>query len=495
MSTNNSFYRYKIDELSDINESAFARRLLKASQNNKKSFFFEINKSFDLSQTVPAFILNKIKNQDCILTSINNHFMFSNHVKPEQLCLNINAPSDLVQLVNNLNGYFKNVQNLLFKPSTISDLKYFVEFKKNNSEKYQIFWGFVPYNKDLLNSLTIRDINKYNLNYATIKGLEIFNTKIPKHYELEPTTDVSYKINWNFSLVNSQPKISVIIPTYNNAQFLCNVIWHLINQSSPKEMFEIIIADDGSQDKSSEIIHSLYEKFKYKINLKYIYWSKNHPIRGEQLFFRPGLARNLGTRYSSGKYLLFLDSDMIVPEDFISTCLTSLQSHDIIQFQRFHISQDLSKINPTYKSVDLKKDTYIEEKNYWSDLFFCNKWSELPDYWKYTCTYTLGVSKENFFKLGMFKKYYISYGFEDTDIGYEAFKQNFKFNLIKIPILHLTAYDMMQYRNSASKRFKLLRTTAELFYLQHLDKEIFNLLGNYYRAQKPIKAFFRDLIS
>lgn len=495
MSTSNSFYRYKIEDLNDISDSTFARRVSKAAQNNKKSFFFQVDEKFKLPQLALDFILNRLKKDDFVMTGISNCISFCKSIRPQQTVLNINTPEELSAFLLQKNNSELGLHNLLFSPQTSKDLKCFIDFEKGQSRKYHVFWSFAPYDQNIKNSLTIKEINRYGVNYNKIPGLEIFNTKIPKHFELEPVTDTSYRVHWTFSLDNSIPRISVIIPTYNNVQFLSNVLWHLINQDTQKEDYEIIIADDGSEDQSSEIIYSLFENYKNKVNIRFIYWSKKHPLRGEQQFFRSGLARNLASRYSASSNLLFLDSDMLVPPNFISTCLDSLETHDIIQFQRFHINQELSKSNPHYKSVDIQKDTYIEEANYWSELFFCKNWSDLPNYWKYTCTYTLGISKEKFLAMGLFKKYYISYGFEDTDIGYEAFKRNYKFNLIKIPLLHLTSYDLMQYNNSSSKRFKLLSITAELFYLQHMDKEIFHLLENFYTAQKPLKSVLRDLIS
>lgn len=492
LSTKNNYYRYKVEKSTDICDVTYTRRLKKSLQNNKTSFFFELSKSFEPTYALTEFLLSKARDHDIILTRIYNHELLCKSIKekinPNQFILNISNPHELL-LLNQTSNY----TNILFTPVTNNDLKHFVDFQKNNSGKHQIFWSFVPYSRNVKNSLTVRNINKYNVEYKKICGLEIFNSNIPLHYELEPIRDVSYKVNWTFSLCNSELLISVIIPTYNNVQFLCNVVWHLINQSSLKQNYEIIIVDDGSKDHSSDMVFQLFEKYKNQVNIKYIYWSKTHPTLGEQQFFRPGLARNLGSRYSAGKYLIFLDSDMLVPENFINTCMASLQTNDFIQFQRFHINQDLSKKNPIYKNIDKTNDTYIEEKNYWSDLFFSDNWSNLPNYWKYTCTYALGLSKENFLKLGMFKKYYISYGFEDTDLGYEAYQKKLRFKLIKTPLFHLTSYDKMQYQNSANKRFKLLCVTAELFYLQHLDKNIYHLLGNYYRLQKPVKSFLRDM--
>lgn len=487
MSTNNSFYRYEIAGLEDISETVYARRRLKADQNNKSGFLFVLTENFKALDLAVGFMLAKIRALDLVQTRPANHKIICGRINKSQCLLNLRSSGDLRSLSD------LKPENLLLTPSTTLELNAFADFYSQFAGDYSIYWLFAPYNPQIKNSLTVKDICTKNIKYRTIRGLEIYNSSIPQHHELEPIKPTSYKIAWSFSAGGKKPLISVIIPTYNNVIFLSNVIGHLLQQTASRESYEIIIADDGSLDNSSEIIFSLFETYKTSANLKYIYWGKEHPLRGEQKFFRPGLARNLAARYSNGEYLLFLDSDMLTPADFISSALGELKENDIIQYQRFHINQELSKNNPAYTDIELKRDTYIEEKEYWSELFFSENWSTLPHFWKYTCTYSLGISKEKFFELGLFKKYYVSYGFEDTDLGYEAYKKNFRFKLVKTPLLHLTAYDMMQYRNSFTKRFSLLSKTAELFYLQHLDSEIYHLLGNYFRFQKPLKAFLKDL--
>lgn len=488
MSTNNSFYRYEIASLADISETVYARRKLKADQNCKTGFLFTFAENFKSLDLALMFIAGRFRPLDLVQTTPTNHKIICSRIAETQCLLSLRNSADLKLLPE------PPPKKLLLTPVTTNDLNSFVEFSSQcGGSDCSVYWLFAPYNPEIRNSLTVKDINNKNLKYRTIKGLEIYNTNIPQHHELEPLKPTSYKIDWTFSAGPEKPLISVIVPTYNNVLFLSNVIGHLLQQTAGRHSYEIIIADDGSQDKSSEIIFGLFESYKEQVNMKYVYWSKQHPIRGDQRFFRPGLARNLAARYSDGEFLLFLDSDMLTPPEFISSALIQLQQNDIIQYQRFHINQELSKSNPVYSDIDLRRDTYIEEKDYWSELFFCDKWSALPNFWKYTCTYSLGISKKNFFELGLFKKYYVSYGFEDTDLGYEAYKKNFRFQLIKTPLLHLTAYDMMQYRNSITKRFSLLSKTAELFYLQHLDSEIYQLLGSYFRFQKPFRAFLRDL--
>jgi glycosyltransferase involved in cell wall biosynthesis len=499
MSSSKSFYRYKINSKEDLLKDTFLRRLRKAKQNCKSNFIFEIEFNENLDQKIIiAFLNENQQTDDLILVSPRAYLKLKFQTfKLSAFVFHINNINERETYENHF--YEFNTHSLLFNPTTkpqLTDFSILAKKIKDSNESIHIFWRFQPYNPNLNLSLTVRDIaNASKIHFNKFLNIEIENTNAPSHFELEPIENDSYKVVWQNKLADSNPLISVIIPTYNNSFFLHNVVLHLAQQTLDTSLYEVIITDDGSLDSSSELLQELFKTFPKKINLTYLHWSKSHKHRGSQSFFRSGLARNLGVRHSTGRYLQFLDSDMLVPPQFLESALESLKTNDLIQFQRFHINQDLSRTNPVYKNIELKKDTYIEEAAYWSQLFFCDNWTDLPHYWKYTCTYALGIKREDFIRIGMFKKYYISYGFEDTDLGFEAFNLGLKFQIVKLPLLHLTSYDQMQYKNSARKRLQLLRVTAELFYLQHLKKEIYELLIDFYRFQKPMKSFLRDLVS
>ena len=86
--------------------------------------------------------------------------------------------------------------------------------------------------------------------------------------------------------------ISVIVPIYNSEAYLDKCITSLINQT--KKDIEIILVNDGSTDKSEEIIKSYKDE-----RIKY-YKNKNKGI---------GYSRNFGIDKSNSKYIMFLDSD------------------------------------------------------------------------------------------------------------------------------------------------------------------------------------------
>lgn len=93
------------------------------------------------------------------------------------------------------------------------------------------------------------------------------------------------------------PKISVIIPTFNEEQRIGDCIDSLKKQTLIP--FEIIVVDDGSSDRTAEIVKS--KKIKLII----------------QKHLGPGPARNMGAKIAKGEILVFVDSDMTFSPDFL----------------------------------------------------------------------------------------------------------------------------------------------------------------------------------
>ena len=92
--------------------------------------------------------------------------------------------------------------------------------------------------------------------------------------------------------------VSIIIPCYNGEQFIDSSIASVYEQDYPN--VELIIVDDGSTDKSKDIICSWIDKFCAKgWKLQYVY-QDNQGI---------GAAVNTGLKYVSGDYLTLLDAD------------------------------------------------------------------------------------------------------------------------------------------------------------------------------------------
>ncbi len=106
-------------------------------------------------------------------------------------------------------------------------------------------------------------------------------------------------------------KISVIIPTYNEEKVITKCIKSLQDQTFKD--FEIIVVDDGSTDKTFEVLSQLKI-----INLKLQILRQQH--KG------PGAARNLGVQHASGEILVFVDADMTFDKSFLKNLVVSVIS-------------------------------------------------------------------------------------------------------------------------------------------------------------------------
>jgi len=70
-----------------------------------------------------------------------------------------------------------------------------------------------------------------------------------------------YQFYVNTQLMPSTPKISVIIPTYNQEKFIGRCLRSLLDQSHERFNYEIIVIDDASQDKTLYALNLFKEDF------------------------------------------------------------------------------------------------------------------------------------------------------------------------------------------------------------------------------------------
>jgi len=108
---------------------------------------------------------------------------------------------------------------------------------------------------------------------------------------------------------------SIIIPTYNRANFIPKTIASILNQTYP--YFEIIIIDDGSTDNTEEVIKAIQHP-------KLHYFKKENGERGA--------ARNYGVQRSKGNYINFFDSDDLLYPKHFETAAQFIKENNAIFF-------------------------------------------------------------------------------------------------------------------------------------------------------------------
>ena len=108
------------------------------------------------------------------------------------------------------------------------------------------------------------------------------------------------------------PIVSVIIPCYNQGRFLAETLDSVIRQTFTH--WEVIVVNDGSVDDSEQIALCYAEKDK---RIRYVY-QENQGV---------SVARNNAVRYAKGKYLLPLDGDDKIGEDYLAKAIDYLENH------------------------------------------------------------------------------------------------------------------------------------------------------------------------
>lgn len=127
-------------------------------------------------------------------------------------------------------------------------------------------------------------------------------------------------------------RISIIICTYNRAEYLNTCINSIINQTNNN--WELIIVDDGSEDNTFEIVNAYINTHS---NIRYV---KHKNIK-------LALSRNIGLLLSLGEYITFLDSDDTFKENHI-------QSRFDFMIQNQHI--DL-----IYGGVEINEEIFVAD--------------------------------------------------------------------------------------------------------------------------------------
>ncbi len=176
--------------------------------------------------------------------------------------------------------------------------------------------------------------------------------------------------------MENNPVVSIVIPVYNVEKYINRCIDSLLNQTYKN--IEIILINDGSQDNSLKILKQ-YEK---KYNFIKVLDQKNSG---------PAVARNNGIMMVNTEYLMFIDSDDYVEDDYVETFYNAIKDteYDVVmggfkktdgisisfqreipegEFSKYIVTGPVSKI---YRTSFIKKNhIYFLDTNSSEDIYF-----------------------------------------------------------------------------------------------------------------------------
>lgn len=197
-------------------------------------------------------------------------------------------------------------------------------------------------------------------------------------------------------------RFSIIIPVYNRPEEL----EELLNSIAMQEPFknpEVIVVEDGSSKTSSSIV----KIFEEKLNIKYCF-KKNSG---------PGDSRNYGMERASGNYFILLDSDCILPKDYLLIVENALEKEYADAYGGPDAAHD--SFSNWQKAINYSMTSLLTTGG------LRNK--ETPSKKFQLRSFNMGLSKKAFGLTGGFSKQRIG---EDIDLNFKLLKKDCSTRLI-----------------------------------------------------------------
>ncbi len=285
-------------------------------------------------------------------------------------------------------------------------------------------------------------------------------------------------------------KYSIIIPVYNVEEYLDRCLKSILNQTYSN--YEVIIVNDGSPDNSDNIIKS-YEK-------------EDKRFKGYKKV-NGGLsdARNYGLKYATGDYLIFIDADDYIENNYLEKVNDVLEKNKDIDVLKFKIKLVDEGENLIRMENGLNKEgvTSFEElvkleflEPAWSYVYKLSFWKENNfTYLKGMIHEDFGLTPEILMKAN--KIYYLnSYLYNYVQRNGSIMSSNNKEKL------HKKAYDMLyQYDrlikinyNKDTKVYKSFLANALISKTNTLDKEEQKKYKEELRKRKVIDNLIDDTL-
>ncbi len=195
---------------------------------------------------------------------------------------------------------------------------------------------------------------------------------------------------------------SIIIPVYNRPEELDELLQSISVQLN-NHQFEVIIIEDGSNETSEKII----EKYKNQLQLKYFYKENSGP----------GDSRNFGMQKAKGDYFIILDSDCILPENYLNEVETALKE----KYTDAYGGADAAHVNftTTQKAINYSMTSFLTTGGIRGSEKARNKFQ--------LRSFNMGISKKAFEVTHGFSKQRFG---EDIDLTFKLWENKFETQFI-----------------------------------------------------------------
>lgn len=230
------------------------------------------------------------------------------------------------------------------------------------------------------------------------------------------------------------PEYSVIVPVYNRRDEVSDLLTSLARQSFRD--FEVILVEDGSTDPCEDIARD----YQGHLDVKYFYKANDGR----------SIARNYGIDRSSGRYLVFFDSDCVIPDDYFTKLHKSLSGKPLDCFGGPDAAH--SSFTPTQKAISFAMTSFLTTGGIRGGKTSMEKF--VPR------SFNMGYSREVYDRVGGFREMFS----EDIDMSTRIRQAGFSIGLIReAGVYHKRRVDFRKFWRQVHV-FGMSRITLKLLY-------------------------------
>jgi len=228
---------------------------------------------------------------------------------------------------------------------------------------------------------------------------------------------------------SAEPKISIIITTYNRGDLLRRQLQRLTDQTLPVEEFEVVVADDGSSDDTKSIV----EEFAGRLPLAYHYQ--------EDLGFRVCAARNAGARLARAPVLAFLDAGAIPGPGLVAAHLAAHADparRRVVAGYGHAFSASLGRLDGLGELIDELPLDEVVQRYAGDPEFLDGRFDRLAAVgfdmdrdrlpWQIFFTFNFSVRADDFRAVDGFDEAFVQWGGEDLELGYRFARSGMSFH-------------------------------------------------------------------
>ena len=246
-------------------------------------------------------------------------------------------------------------------------------------------------------------------------------------------------------------KYSIVIPVYNRPDEVDELLSSLLSQSF--QDFEVIVVEDGSKITCREVC----DKYTGKLCLSHFM----KPNSG------PGQSRNYGAERANGEYLLILDSDVVLPKDYLQAIEDELNTLPCEAFGGPDASHP--SFTPVQKAISYSMTSFFTTGGIRGGKAKLDKF--------YPRSFNMGIRRDVYQTLGGFSK--MRFG-EDIDFSYRICEAGYKPRLFpKAWVWHKRRTDFRKFFrqvfNSGIARINLEKRHPGTMKLVHMLPMVFTV--------------------